>query len=176
LSTCSALIDALNTVASYIAPSNILGDLSGNLASLNPVPGTLTEIQLSSGGNASVSVPATNIDGKLIKVSISGYTTILGPTPPNPSPSLSLYMNSLALIGMEMNNTSETFCSVSTFVWNSSNNLVSGYSGGFSAVGPIGNTTVLPSSGNFVFSLFAEDSIGSNNSSITVNQFKVELV
>jgi hypothetical protein len=70
--SCTDLISALNTVASYVTDPSILEDLSGDTAALS-LSTTEQEVQLSGGGVAVLTIPPTAlVDGQLFEIIVSG--------------------------------------------------------------------------------------------------------
>jgi len=183
LSTCAPLIDALNTVASYVTPTdpNLIADLSGQIAVVSPIPSTETELQLSAGGIAILSFPSSQAHGVRFRVVGSGLITSFTNSYANATITLHVgtsLTSSLASImsvspSAEPNSTRGFVFDADMFFDATSSGLhgLSDYtnSSGFNQI-----STILTSSLTSL-NLFLSIN-GGNRDSLSVTQFKVQLV
>jgi len=121
---CTSLINALNTVSSYVSPSNLIVDYSSQVATTyNNTSGSPIYLQNVSGSTLDISIPSNiDIENKQVNLVISGYFS------GGHTPVLNLWTASGSAIFLENNgigtSTYKPFSGFISFIWNSESGLV----------------------------------------------------
>lgn len=202
--TCAQITDAINVLAEAATPSNpnSISDLSSSVAPLvlplNQPEIPIASLQLQAGGEALLTAPTTgtSIDGKLFKITVTGYVTSTSPLTVNVANTFLVFGDSFTN-GIWVRNSSHdigtpgvgqqrSFAYVYYFYWDSyTQKVLYGNIFQTASVG-VGNQTLATgviSQSDIKFSIFgrcsATDSSGTvvnPTDTLTITQFKLDLV
>lgn len=188
--TCSQITDALNTLASATTNPNVLADLSGQTAVLSNIGTTETIVSLAAGGLAVLSAPAgPAIDGLPFRVRIAGQAHFATGTLANFIPALYLgnsssFASDTVLLRVSEadahNGTDGNFFMVLDCIWSASSGALAGLSSGFNMSHGSFNSqfpiTDVASQTDLQFIVTGEFTASDPANSVTITQFKLELV